>query len=65
MGWKTEPEHEHVSHKEMVTMLRSATSLRIRGDHWICDANGDGQEATYINHVRIESPQKKRVDELV
>ena len=65
MGWRTEPEHEHVSHKEMVTMLRSATSLRIRGDHWICDANGDGQEATYINHVRIESPQKKRVDELV
>ena len=47
-----------------MSMLSSATAIRIRGDHWICDANGDGQEATYINHVRIESPQLKRVEEL-
>jgi len=65
MGWRTEPEHLAVSHVDMLQMLRSATALRIRGDHWICDANGDGQEATYINHVRIESPQRKRVDGLI
>ena len=64
MGWRTEPTHRVVSHHDMVSMLSSATAIRIRGDHWICDANGDGQEATYINHVRIESPQLKRVEEL-
>ena len=63
-GWRTEPDHRDVSHTEMVNMLKTASALRIRGDHWICDANGDGQEAVYINHVRIESPQRKRVDEL-
>jgi hypothetical protein len=64
MGWRTEPEHQQVSHQEMLIVLKSATALRIRGDHWICNANGDGQEATYINHVRIESPRRKRVDGL-
>jgi hypothetical protein len=64
MGWRTEPDHQPVSHHEMLVALKSATSLRIRGDNWICDANGDGQEATYINHVRIESPRRKRVDGL-
>jgi hypothetical protein len=63
-GWRTEPDHRAVTHEDMLAMLSSATSLRIRGDHWICDANGDGQEAVYINNVRIESPQRKRVDQL-
>ena len=65
MGWVREPSGSGpLTTEEMRTALGSATAIRIRGDAFVCDATGDGREAVYVNHVRLESAAAQRVQAL-
>ena len=53
-SWLAEPSWEAVTAAQMRHVLSDVQELRIRGDSWTCDAEGDGQEAVYLNDIRLE-----------
>ena len=63
-SWISEPSGNLLTQQDMISVLGSATAIRIRGDAYVCDALGDGREAVYINNIRLESPSTSAVLQL-
>jgi len=54
-GWIMEPKGGAITTLEMKEVLRNVTSLLVRGDQWVYDTSGYGQEVTYINDITVFS----------
>jgi hypothetical protein len=52
-GWVTEPANEPVTGLVMKAVMANVTAVLIRGDGWVYDASGPGQEITYLNNVQL------------
>jgi hypothetical protein len=52
-GWVTEPSNELVTNLVMKAVLKNVTAVLFRGDDWVYDASGPGQEITYLNNVQL------------
>ena len=63
-SWVSEPYGNPLTQSDMIAVLNSATAVRIRGDAYVCNAQGDGREAVYINNLRLESPSAAAILQL-
>jgi len=54
-GWIMEPAGTALTTLEMKEVLRDVSSMLIRGDQWVYDVQGYGQEVMYINDISIFS----------
>ena len=52
-GWITEPTSGAVSFQDMYAVLGNVTAILIRGDAWVCGGESTGEEAVYLNDVRL------------
>ena len=54
-GWIKEPTGESLTKQEFMNVLTNVESFRIRGDLWVYNEYGSGQEVTYLNKVVIKT----------
>lgn len=52
-GWISEPTGASLSSADFQEIVASASALWIRGDLWGADADGQGQEAVYLNNIAV------------
>ena len=52
-GWVVEPAGTPASTLAMRAVLKNVSSLLIRGDGWVYDQSGPGQEVMYLNAVKL------------
>ena len=54
-GWIKEPSGESLSKIEFQNVLKNISSFRIRGDLWVYNEYGNGQEVTYLNKIIVKA----------
>ena len=52
-GWITEPLSAPLSFSELYAVMANVTAILIRGDAWVCGGEFTGEEAVYLNDVRL------------